>query len=104
MSKEGTEFKREMSLMLKEILKSEPVDCELDVWIQFFYKGNYGRDIDSGVKITLDSLNNQAWKDDNQIKKLTVELFEPSSQNEIRVWIKEFTTKQKKRAKRMLSN
>jgi len=104
MSKQGHQFKKDMERMIKEIYKECPVDYPVDMWTQFFYKGRRGRDVSSGVKILEDSLNELVYKDDNQIRKHTLEIFEPAEEDEVRIFLRPMSEEQLARIERMCKN
>jgi len=76
MSEAGHNFKFEMAMLINGIYKGEPLEGRVKVYMEFHYKHNRGRDIDSGLKITLDSLNEALYKDDNQIRELMIKIYE----------------------------
>jgi Holliday junction resolvase RusA-like endonuclease len=48
-------------------------DKKLKIYITFFFKGNYRRDLDNASKLFLDCLSSILYVDDDQIYKLVVE-------------------------------
>ena len=104
MDVKGHEFKRDMKRIIKAIYDGKVIDNPCKVHFQFFYKGNLGRDFDSGLKITTDSLQKTLIKDDNLIKIGLIEMFEPSKQNEVRIFITELNSEELSRIEKMKDN
>lgn len=94
MNKKGTDFKREIKSILNHIYKEKIIDYPIKVHWEFYYKGNYGRDCDSGIKISKDSLQGVVYTDDNLIKKEMLEIFEPAQKDSITVKVYRLSDKE----------
>jgi Holliday junction resolvase RusA-like endonuclease len=88
MSDGGKIFKRKMRTLLKKE-KIEITDKKVKVYLEFHYKHNYKRDIDSGVKITLDCLQGVVIEDDYQIDELMVRRYEGAEEDKVIIMVKE---------------
>jgi Holliday junction resolvase RusA-like endonuclease len=65
-----------MAMLCKGMYRGKPLKGRLKVYLEFHYKHSRGRDIDSGLKITMDSLNKALYDDDNQVRELMIKIFE----------------------------
>ena len=72
MSKEGKELKESYQWEAKRYWKNPPIEGDVKIEIELFFKNNLRRDIDNWNKILLDSLTGIVWNDDSQIKEMTI--------------------------------
>lgn len=66
----------------------EPLTVPLKFVARFYRKNNVTADLDNLVKLITDALNELAWKDDKQIKKLRADYYiDPDEpRTEIEIW------------------
>jgi len=84
-SKKGREFFAEVAAMFadKNIVM---MTGDLEVWIKMYPPDRRRRDIDNGMKATLDSIQKAGLIfDDSQIKKLHAEMFKPEKPGRVEV-------------------
>jgi len=73
MAKEGKDLKESYQLLAKNQYKGEVMSTECDMKIALHFPDKRRRDIDNYNKLVLDSLEGIVYKDDKQIRKLTIE-------------------------------
>jgi crossover junction endodeoxyribonuclease RusA len=72
LTREGKATKEMMALEAGLQYKKELIQDDVAVDIKFYFKDKRGMDIDGALKGLLDCLTGVVWKDDRQIKRLTV--------------------------------
>jgi crossover junction endodeoxyribonuclease RusA len=75
MSNEGRELKMDYQKQLIQQWKTKAIKEEVDLNVKLFFKTKRKRDIDNFSKILFDAMSGIVFDDDNQIKKLTIEMF-----------------------------
>lgn len=68
-----------------------PIQGKLDMQIAVFPPDHRRRDVDNVLKALLDALEHgEAYENDNQIKRLEIEMCEPMDGGTTKVWIREY--------------
>ena len=80
-SREGRKYRSEVCAILRD-LHIHPLDGDLAIIIDAHPPDRRRRDADNVLKSLLDSMQHgKAYRDDSQIKKLTIEMLEPHKPN-----------------------
>jgi crossover junction endodeoxyribonuclease RusA len=69
---EGAKLKNGYRLLAKSQWKREPLEGDVEVYVNLFFKDKRKHDIDNYNKILLDSLSGIVWKDDEQIQVIHI--------------------------------
>jgi crossover junction endodeoxyribonuclease RusA len=75
MTARGKSIKEQYQWEAKSQHKGRPLEREIEIDIELYFKDKRKKDIDNFGKILLDALTGIVWKDDSQIYRMTVEKF-----------------------------
>jgi len=85
MTNEGKALKEAYQWEAKTRWKRPLFDGEIEIRVRLYFKTNRKHDIDNYNKLWMDALNGIVYKDDNQIKKLTIEKFKDKENQRIEI-------------------
>lgn len=95
MKKEAKELKNSYILQAKMQYKWPVLENHLSITIRLYFKDKRVRDWDNWHKLSMDSLTGVIYKDDNQIKSVTIHIMEADKWNP-RIEIDIYDTQAKK--------
>lgn len=72
MTKEGKALKESYQWQAKSQWRGKPLEGNIHIEVELYFKDKRVRDIDNYSKILLDSLTGIVWIDDKQIQKMTI--------------------------------
>jgi len=91
MIEEGKAYKKAVGEAAQEAMNKAGLG---DYWLEdirvilnFTYGDKRKRDVDSAIKLTLDSMNEIVWKDDSEIKELTARKYYKKDQASVEVCV-----------------